>query len=166
MAPQQTRTLCLDLGTNTGWAVLGAGAGELIAHDWQPFKKTQLEGFGARFLRFGRWLRGMIEDNGVTAVVFEEVVRHGGGSYAAQVYGAFVGQLAAVCEELGIEYEGVNVTVVKRNCALKGNAKKAEVIESVIKVWSLPLQPGDLDDNQADALAIAYYVDQTRRVAS
>ncbi len=102
------------------------------------------------FLSFHNWLNSLKHE--FTAVYFEEVRRHLG-TDAAHCYGGFLAVLSAWCEENNIPYQGVNVKTIKRFIAGKGNASKSEVIEAVKEKGFLPK-----DDNQADALALMFYV--------
>ena len=69
--------LALDLGTTTGWALIGADG--QITSGSQSFKPQRFEGGGMRFLKFKRWLTDVKQcTTGVDLVVFEEVRRHVG----------------------------------------------------------------------------------------
>lgn len=137
------RILALDLGTTTGWAMDGVSG-------FVSFKNGRYEGGGMRYLRFLRWLQDML-DMGVDAVVFEEVRRHQG-TDAAHVYGGLLGQLTALCEEVGVPYQGVPVGTIKRFATGKGNANKAAMIAAA-------REQGEqiTDDNQADAYWLHRY---------
>jgi Holliday junction resolvasome RuvABC endonuclease subunit len=90
-----------------------------------------------RFLRFKRWLTEMKQCTpSIGLVVFEEVRRHAGVD-AAHAYGGFMGQLTAWCEHHQIPYQGVPVGTIKKHATGRGNASKD-------------------DDNEADAIALAY----------
>ncbi|KLT21927.1 putative holliday junction resolvasome [Wolbachia endosymbiont of Armadillidium vulgare str. wVulC] len=105
------------------------------------------------FLNFRRWLNEMRERfSDIEAVYFEEVRRHLG-TDAAHCYGGFLAVLSAWCEENNIPYQGVNVKTIKRFIAGNGNASKSEVIEAIREKGFSPR-----DDNEADALALMFYV--------
>ena len=73
--------LALDLGTTTGWALMGADG--QITSGSQSFKPQRFEGGGMRFLKFKRWLTDVKQcTTGVDLVVFEEVRRHAGARVA------------------------------------------------------------------------------------
>ena len=141
--------LALDLGKQTGWAILHDG---IIQSGSESFHGNRFSGGGMPFLKFRSWLNSLKEEfRGFEAVYFEEVRRHLG-TDAAHCYGGFLAHLTAWCEENHIAYQGVPVKTIKRFIAGKGNASKAEVIEAVKNKGFVPQ-----DDNEADALAIMFF---------
>jgi len=138
--------LALDLGTSTGWALLGY-RGDILS-GVQSFKPGRFDGGGMRFLRFKRWLTEM-KGGALHAVYFEEVRRHAGVD-AAHVYGGFMATLTAWCEAHAIPYEGVPVGTIKKFATGKGNADKSAMIAAACG-WGF--EP--VDDNEADAIALA-----------
>ncbi|WP_264953815.1 crossover junction endodeoxyribonuclease RuvC [Wolbachia endosymbiont (group A) of Endotricha flammealis] len=142
--------LTLDLGKQTGWAILTDG---VIQSGSKNFHGSRFSGGGMHFLNFRRWLNEMRERfSDIEAVYFEEVRRHLG-TDAAHCYGGFLAHLTAWCEENNIPYQGVPVKTIKRFITGKGNASKSEVIEAVRGKGFFPQ-----DDNEADALALMFYV--------
>ncbi|WP_174515631.1 crossover junction endodeoxyribonuclease RuvC [Wolbachia endosymbiont of Cardiocondyla obscurior] len=142
--------LTLDLGKQTGWAILKDG---VIQSGSESFHGSRFSGGGMHFLNFRRWLNEMRERfSDIEAVYFEEVRRHLG-TDAAHCYGGFLAHLTAWCEENNIPYQGVPVKTIKRFITGKGNANKSEVIEAVRGKGFFPQ-----DDNEADALALMFYV--------
>lgn len=137
--------LALDLGTRTGWAV--SQAFETISGS-VSFATNCLAGYGVRFLNFHNWLSEMLEKYAIDLVVFEDVRNHIG-VYAAHAYGGFLAQLTAICEELGVDYQGYGVKTIKKFIAGNGNANKQTVIKAVQNLGYNPI-----DDNEADALAL------------
>lgn len=143
----RTTILALDLGTQTGWALISRDG--TIYSGSQSFKPQRFEGGGMRFLRFKRWLTEIKQfGNGIDQVAFEEVRRHAGVD-AAHAYGGFLGQLTAWCEHHQIPYQGVPVGTIKKHATGKGNASKEEMIRAVRANGHQPN-----DDNEADALAL------------
>ncbi len=141
--------LTLDLGKQTGWAILTDG---VIESGSKSFHGSRFSGGGMCFLNFRSWLNEMKEKfSNIEAVYFEEVRRHLG-TDAAHCYGGFLAVLSAWCEENNIPYQGVNVKTIKRFITGKGNASKSEVIEAVKEKGVLPK-----DDNESDALALMFY---------
>ncbi|WP_353285290.1 crossover junction endodeoxyribonuclease RuvC [Wolbachia endosymbiont (group A) of Beris morrisii] len=142
--------LTLDLGKQTGWAILTDG---VIQSGSENFHGSRFSGGGMHFLNFRRWLNEMRERfSDIEAVYFEEVRRHLG-TDAAHCYGGFLAHLTAWCEENNIPYQGVPVKTIKRFIAGNGNASKSEVIEAIREKGFFPQ-----DDNEADALALMFYV--------
>ncbi|WP_341814462.1 Holliday junction resolvase [Wolbachia endosymbiont (group A) of Dendrolimus pini] len=142
--------LTLDLGKQTGWAMLTDG---VIQSGSENFHGSRFSGGGMHFLNFRRWLNEMRERfSDIEAVYFEEVRRHLG-TDSAHCYGGFLAHLTAWCEENNIPYQGVPVKTIKRFITGKGNASKSEVIEAVKGKGFIPQ-----DDNEGDALALMFYV--------
>ena len=141
-------SLCLDLGTQTGWALLSRE--KVIASGSESFKGDRFQSSGIKFLKFVSFLGERLDhaDSQLKIVFFEAVRRHLGVD-AAHCYGGFLGHLTAWCEQRGIAYEGVPVGTIKRHVTGKGNASKAMVIESMKQRQHKPI-----DDNEADALAL------------
>ncbi len=147
---QNLTLLCLDLGTATGWALIGERGS--IASGTARFQPRRFEGGGMRYLRFKRWLTETKNVAGrIDAIYFEEVRRHAGVD-AAHAYGGFLAHLTAWCEHHAIPYEGVPVGTIKRFITGKGNADKKTVIAAITARGHTPE-----DDNEADALAILYW---------
>jgi Holliday junction resolvasome RuvABC endonuclease subunit len=124
------------------------------------FATNKRANWGVRFLNFQRWLVGMLSGtttankHPVDMVVFEDVRNHAG-VFAAHVYGGFVAQLAAVCEELKIPYQGFGVKPIKKFITGSGNASKQDVINAVQTRGYRPMAENrPLDDNEADAIAL------------
>lgn len=142
-----TTILALDLGTQTGWALMGRDAS--ITSGAESFKPQRFEGGGMRYLRFKRWLTEVKQcADGIDLVVLEEVRRHAGVD-AAHAYGGFLATLTAWCEHHQIPYQGVPVGTIKKHATGKGNAGKAEMIAAA-KVRGF----NPIDDNESDALAL------------
>ncbi|MGL9758857.1 MAG: crossover junction endodeoxyribonuclease RuvC [Wolbachia sp.] len=138
--------LTLDLGKQTGWAILTDG---VIESGSKNFHGSRFSGGGMHFLSFRNWLNSLKD---ISAVYFEEVRRHLG-TDAAHCYGGFFAVLAAWCEGEKIPYKGVPVKTIKRFITGKGNASKSEVIEAIREKGFSPR-----DDNEADALALMFCV--------
>lgn len=155
LVPANPRTLlAVDLGTTTGWALKRIG--RPIVSGTMTFKAGRFEGGGMPFLRFRRWLAEIETAEGPLAVYFEEVRAHAG-TIAAHVYGGFLAELTAWCEEHRHPYEGVPVATIKRFATGKGNADKQAVIEAVRARGFTPA-----DHNEADAIAILLWAITTR----
>ena len=147
--------LALDLGTTTGWALLGTN--DIISSGSVSFRPGRFDGGGMRFLRFSNWLSELDRMGGelLKSIWFEEVRRHAG-TDAAHVYGGFMGTLTAWAERHGVPYEGVPVGTIKKHVTGKGNANKAAVMAAVQALGYAPA-----DDNEADALALLNWVLET-----
>lgn len=149
--------LALDLGTQTGWALLGRDGD--ISSGAEGFKPKRFEGGGMRYLRFKRWLTELKNAaDGLNAVFFEEVRRHAGVD-AAHAYGGFMAHLTAWCEHHQIPYQGVPVGTIKKHATGKGNASKGDMVAAARRLGHAPA-----DDNEADALAILHWAIETQEV--
>ena len=149
---EQTKSiLALDLGSQLGWAVRLHGGP--ITSGSISFKPGRFEGAGMGFLRFQGWLDEIVKTTGgLSAVYFEEVRAHAG-TIAAQVYGGFTGHLTAWCEANAVPYLGVPVATIKKSATGKSNADKKAVIAAITAKGFHPQ-----DDNEADALALLFWV--------
>lgn len=149
-----TTILALDLGTQTGWALLQPAG---ITSGSECFKPQRFEGGGMRFLRFKRWLTDLkAHADGIDALYFEEVRRHAS-TDAAHAYGGFLATLTAWCEHHQIPYQGVPVGTIKKHATGRGNAGKDEVIAAMRS-----LGHAATDDNEADALALLHWAADTQ----
>lgn len=148
--------IALDLATRTGWAMAALNpAGKLqIQSGVESFApKAHIEGAGMRYLRFSRWLDEMHKMCPFERLAFEEVKQRPASVAAGHMYGGFMATLTAWCEANSVPYEGVGVGVIKKYIAEKGNASKDEV-KAAIKARGHDPK----DDNEADALALLYYL--------
>lgn len=139
--------LCLDLGTQMGWA--GYRTGLPVKSGTESFAVKTGESLGMRYVRFRNWLDLALRSfGGINIVYYEKVHRHSG-TQAAHVYGGLEATLATFCETFNITYQGVGVGAIKKHITGKGNANKSAVIKAVKNLGFDPK-----DDNEADALAI------------
>lgn len=156
---ERLRILSLDLGNRTGWAI--SDYGDVTDSGIWDMTPTRFSGGGMRFLKFRINLKQIyVQSGGIDAVFFEEVVRHGrpgkgSNTIAAQVYGGYLAILTSFCEDYSIPYDGVPVGTIKKFITKTGKASKEDVIAAVQSRGHDPL-----DDNEADAIAIAYYAQE------
>lgn len=141
------RILALDLGTRTGWAASIPGIG--VESGVQIFDLRRGESPGMRFLRFRRWLSGMLETLSPGVVAYE-LAHHRGGPATELAVGlqTRVQELAAA---RGLEYVSVHTGTLKRHATGSGRAPKGAMIEAARARW--PSQTIEGDD-QADALCV------------
>ena len=142
--------LCLDLGTETGWALASPHGTGVYAHGHQSFRPGRWEGGGMRFLRFRRWLDELNVASPFVEVAYEEVRQHVA-TDAAHVYGGLLATLTAWCEEHRFAYQGVPVGTIKRAITGKGNANKQAVLNAVRSKGFSTVTSQD----EADAIALA-----------
>jgi crossover junction endodeoxyribonuclease RuvC len=145
-------TLALDLGTNTGFAILRADG--RIESGMERFNSKSGEGPGGRFLRFRRWLLDVKQANPELArVVYEDVTFIGvpGAAYAVQLYGGFLAIVLMFIEHHQLEAKGFGVGTIKKQFAGSGKAQKKDVIDTCKRMG---FNPGT--DNEADAIALLH----------
>lgn len=144
--------LSLDLGTTTGWAVSDQKNNSIKKSGSKNFKPTKFESHGHRYVKFKKFLEEAHTTHQIAFVSYEEVRRHIG-TDAAHMYGGFLATLQQWCIEKNIAYSAVPVKTIKKFITGNGNASKQDVIDSVkIKLGIYPV-----DDNEADAVALASY---------
>lgn len=149
---QNKNILCLDLGTQMGWAIKSQSQ---IISGTQSFKDTRFTGGGMKFYNFQKWLININSTGSISEIWYEEVAKHGihNQTAVAHTYGGFLATLQIFCEDNKIPYQGVPVGTIKKHITGKGNANKQMVIDA-IKLKGFDPK----DDNEADALAILDYV--------
>jgi len=146
--------LYLDLGTQTGYAIRRDNAPVISGSI--SFKHGKYDGGGMRYYKFRKWLtetKIKLPNKHIEAVYFEAVRNHESID-SSHAYGGLMGTLAGWCEHYDIPYEGIAVGTIKKAVTGKGNASKEQVTDAVIKLGYNPV-----DDNEADALALLYMVE-------
>lgn len=147
MTIKRDKILCLDLGSNVGWAKVCEGV--VVGYGLQKFKGDIYIDFSSRLRGYYEWLRETLAD--VKMVYFEEVRFSGSFSSFLQVFGMYVGILFLLCNKYDIGYRGVSVSLIKRKFALSGDAKKEDMIKTANELGYQVT-----DDNVADAIGVAY----------
>jgi Holliday junction resolvasome RuvABC endonuclease subunit len=146
--------LALDCGTRTGWCLLKDG--KVHESGVQDFSKMRGESNGVVFLRFRRWLEGMIslpsvEKNKVQFVVYEQAHHRGGP--ATEICTNLTGRVQETCEEYGLLCAGVHTGSLKKFATGSGRASKGKMCDLAAAI----LRREPLDDNEADAVHLALY---------
>jgi hypothetical protein len=94
---QNTSTLVLVLDWPVGWAVHAIDGS--VTSGAQDFEAFRFEGRGALFLRFGRWLDGMVHSAGGVRDIYVEEVEPRAGVEAVQLHGGQLAMLLCWCEQ-------------------------------------------------------------------
>jgi Holliday junction resolvasome RuvABC endonuclease subunit len=141
------KILCLDLGTKTGFALIENN--KVIKSGTKNFQPTRFQSSDYRFVVFRNFLKTFLP---LDQVYFEEVRRHIGVD-AAHCYGGFKAVLTTFCQDNDVNYCGIAVGTIKKSITGNGAAKKDAVIKAVQDRGFSPI-----DDNEADAIAIALHV--------
>jgi Holliday junction resolvasome RuvABC endonuclease subunit len=117
----------------------------------------RFDSLGARFLRFEKGIRELLQTHRPALVVFEEHRAHAG-VQAAQVLGACSAILMKCCDEVGVTYMAVPVITLKKHATGTHRASKELMVAVARKKYPTMHVP---DDNVADALHImAWGLDQ------
>lgn len=154
--------LALDLGTKTGYALRRRDGS--TRHGTEVFTPRKSWSEGQKWARYRAWLAGVINDEKVHRVVYEQVIRHevkGRPVWdAAHAYGAFEAITHMVCDGFNIQAHGVNLSTVKKSFTGSGRAKKEDVmLQAKARGFKV------VDDNNADALAILHWAVDLERKA-
>lgn len=151
--------LSLDLGTKTGFSVFEFDDVEvkIFKSGTKNFSQPTGAHPGRRFVCFRDWLIRIIVENNIKTIYYEQVYGHTG-IQASHVYGGFLYHMAAICDDLHIPIFGIGVCTIKKIATGNGHATKDEVIQAVKKLNFNPI-----DDNEADAIAIAITANKNRR---
>lgn len=149
--------LCLDLATQTGWAVVENG--EIKASGSQSFKKKRGETNGVLFLRLHKWLDDMVQLCESKVVLVYEQAHFRGGAPTELCVGMQT-HTQSWCAKMDIECAPVTTSQLKRHATGKGNAPKDVMVAAAAKI----LGRDPVDDNEADAVHIGMWaVDQFGR---
>lgn len=147
--------LAFDFGSHTGWAL--SESGRRITSGVQKFELGRGESQGMRFIRFSAWLREMLDTTKPELVVYE--MAHHRGGWATDLLVGFTTRLQEECAARNINYQGIHSATLKKAVTGSGKADKTMMITRVAEHFGL--DPGKLDDNEADALGLLYHVRQT-----
>ncbi|MBO9333229.1 hypothetical protein GHR37_29330 [Achromobacter xylosoxidans] len=154
--------LALDLGTKTGYALRRRDGS--TRHGTEVFTPRKSWSEGQKWARYRAWLAGVIHDEQVHRVVYEQVIRHESKGRplwdAAHAYGAFEAITHMVCDGFNIQAHGVNLATVKKSFTGSGRAKKEDMmLQAKARGFKV------VDDNNADALGILHWAVAQERAA-
>ncbi len=145
--------LALDMAATTGWAYFD---GEKIAKSGVEVWETKLmNSYDMRFERFYNWLCLFFKDNPTEFVFFEQPMGFTSGQNNSLRYG-YIAVLRQCARQHGIGQEGFAPTTIKKHL-VKGNASKDQIIDAVTKKGFNPK-----DDNEADAIALALLITESK----
>ena len=144
------RVIAIDPGTSCGYAYTDTGTVCVEQSGVLDLKPRRHEGGGMRCVRMKSllWALASTFPAGDVGALFYEEVRGHRGTDAAHIYGGIIAVIAAFCEERSIPYRGIPVGTIKKRATGKGNASKAQMIESAQERWGDTIK----SDDQADAL--------------
>jgi hypothetical protein len=153
------RVLALDLGTHAGFALRTSSGSRITGHN--DFEMRRGESAGVRLIRWKNFLTETKGPDGLDLVVYE-LVEFASTTYAAQLYGQFLGILFAWCAHHRIEFAGVNVSTIKVHAVAAGAVKaKGKGAKKAITLSAAALLgvPTDSDD-EADAVVLLDYAER------
>ena len=152
------RILCLDLGTDLGYAIIEDNVIVEYGNRCFSFKDEKARP-GKRYKAFSNFISYINKLSPVNEVAYEDVKAHSG-TLAAHVYGGYRGLLLAWCEYAGKRCRPVGVGTIKKHATGKGNAKKPAMIDAANNILLLKTDRlrQTTDDNEADAICLADYV--------
>ena len=155
------KPLALDLATVTGFAMRVSGDAVYVGR--KDFSPRRGQGSGMRFVMFRKWLSELYKAEQFGIIYYEQLVGQStrpGQQAQHQIYGGLMATMMAWCEENGIPYTPVGVTMIKKHATGKGNSNKEAMMaaarEKLYDEGSVILEGktdriSDIDDNMADA---------------
>lgn len=146
------KVLALDLGTTTGWALIEGGR---VESGTALFDVRRGESPGMRYVKFNRWIEGMVPPGPMGLIAYEQAHQRGGA--ATEIAAGFATRVQEFCARRAIEHVAVHTATLKKFATGYGNAGKGEVIIAVNGRWARPGRPPVTDDNEADAIALLHY---------
>jgi len=160
MLPGSGRHIAFDLGTRLGVAVYDArrcGLSDCVDVSSLNLTPRDGDGAGMRPLRFERFLVDLLDEGPVTWVAYERVHAHVG-VHAAHVYGQLMGVLTSRCENAGVLYRAVPVSMGKLAATGNGSAPKPVVqayVHGHFRAVSRRVRSNTrISEDEADALGI------------
>lgn len=172
------KTLTLDLGTRTGWALMEHGSilqsGTLLLASPDELEMQRQEGkertLDVRYTRLLKFLLHQVQENGVSRIIFEDVL-FSSTQMQSQLWASFRTAIWTVAVLYSVESCGVPVNILKAFATGTGNAKKPEMAKALATIMpQYQLDPVQehvsdasgrvLDDNEVDALWLARYVQE------
>lgn len=147
--------IALDCAQKTGWAVVDINSQEIIESGVQDLTKKRGESNGLLFLRFRTWLKGLIDSvrqfSEINLIIYEQA--HFRGGAATEIGVGLQTRVQEAAQEFKILDAPVKTNTLKKYWTGSGAAGKERMIEkSAIQLGRAPI-----DDNEADAVAAAYY---------
>jgi len=140
--------LALDLATQTGWCILQDGG--ILESGSQSFAKKRGESNGLLFLRARKWLADFSE-HGVDLVAYEQA--HFRGGAATEICVGLQTRAQEIAAGWGVPSAPVTTGELKRFATGNGAAGKGGMI-----AWAkTKLNREPIDDNEADAIAVAFW---------
>lgn len=145
-----SKTIGLDLATNTGWCILEDGV--YLSSGEVNFKKKRGENNGVLFLKFRKWLIELLSRENDIQILAYEAARMRGGP-ATEICMGLQTHSQSIAEENNILSYPVNTNTLKKRAAGNGRASKKMMIEAARRRTGVD----DItSDDRADAIHVAF----------
>jgi Holliday junction resolvasome RuvABC endonuclease subunit len=151
--------LSLDLGTNTGWALVQDGV--ITESGILSLPKPDKHHPGHRFITFSNWLRKYKTVN----EIFHENVPRFESAKAAMVYCGLLAILQMFCLTQGIRMTSIMSKSVKKEFSGNGNSDKKMMCDVAHRIgWQGGHPSTDIGHDECDAIATAWVIMKRREV--
>ncbi len=160
------KILCLDPGSNCGWALRDNGR---VESGTQVFDLRRGESPGMRFLRFTKWINELLDGFGAGDLVLWEQPPYLRSGPAVDLLIGMTTRIAEAAAFNGCEYKAVGANTLKKSVAGNGRADKSDVGNAVVKHFAHSVVMGDgpmllradqpLSEHEYDALALLVWLD-------
>lgn len=154
---QQPVLLCLDLNSDTSWAVVNHNGH--VMSGVVSFQPRRFEQEGMRYFRFSEWLDEIHSIMGRIDAIYIKKIRRPVNVDNAQRYGGLLGALTLWCEQQRIPYHSITQGIFKKFISGNGNASKQSVTNAV---YALGYNPQN--DNESHAIALLHYACAQRAI--
>ncbi len=145
------KILGLDIATKTGWCLMEDM--KILESGVEDFTIKRGESPGMKFLRFRHWLDQLFHIT-MPKVIFYEQAHYRGGA-ATECCVGLITRVHEKAAEMGINYQGVHSSTLKKFIAGHGKADKKVIMGIIEQKFSIKV----IDDNHADAIAICLYAE-------
>jgi Holliday junction resolvasome RuvABC endonuclease subunit len=142
--------LGLDCASKTGWCLVDS-TGKVIDSGVQDFTKRRGESNGLMFLRFRKWLSGLLELAPVPVGLIAYEQAHFRGGAATEICVGLQTRVQEIAAEVHIESAPVKTSTLKKHVTGKGTAGKDAMFKAARKI----IGRDPIDDNEADAIHVA-----------
>lgn len=154
------KILAIDPGSKCGWAIIEDSESSVVESGVQVFDLKRGESAGMRFIRFRKWLNGLMDFWKPGLVVYEQAHHRGGA--ATELCVGFVTRILEIAAEYGANHTSCHSMTLKKWATGKGNADKTKMIETVHQKLAFRNMPTIeiIDDNHADAILLGLWASE------
>jgi hypothetical protein len=148
------KILALDIATKTGWAYRINGK---IISGVEDFSLKRGDSPGMRYIYFDKWLSEFSTQEDLM-IVYEQPNHRGGA--ATEVLVGLVTHMQSFCAPRGFDHAAVEISVLKKHAAGKGNASKEEMIAAANEILNGQRSEPITSDDEADAICLLNYAER------